>query len=92
MLLPGERLNAIRSNTIAKRQDIPLKQKRLELIIAFQKLGIDKYAFCNFLKHHIISEEQFLDQFGTSISPRELFKREKGLIDAKLMQVVLENF
>jgi hypothetical protein len=92
MLLPGERLNAIRSNNIAKRQDIPLKQKRLELIIAFQKLGIDKYSYCDFMRDHIKIEKQFLKENRSLISQEALFTRRKNIIQLEFIVQVLECF
>lgn len=71
---------------------ISLKDKRLNLIRAVQDLGIDKESFCYFLQNAIDSENHLLNIAKDNFTYREIFTREKGILEGDLVLTILRNF
>lgn len=71
---------------------ISLKNKRLNLIRAAQDLGINTESLCEFLKTSIENEEHMINLTAGFIDPKELLKRDKSLVEAKLLHLIFDEF
>lgn len=78
--------------TIETPEPNSVQSRRLALIIAAKNLGIDCESLCNFLGQAIEIEEKHLLLIGGSLSTIELKSRERSIMEAHLIKIILEHF
>ncbi|HYF69324.1 MAG TPA: hypothetical protein VD884_14365 [Ohtaekwangia sp.] len=68
-----------------------MKVKKAALIDAFKELDIDIASFESFLKNASTLEKQYIEVAGDTFNRIESLERERGLLQAQLIQFIFES-